>query len=261
MILARRSRCAPEDTNAGCREAGIDVTWAEGTGEGGTAIMSDWISLKADDGHDLAAYRAEPAAAPRGGLVVIQEIFGVNDHIRKVTDGFAADGYVALAPALFDRVRPGIELGYTPDDVAEGRDIRAKIAHDDAVRDMTASVRALGAQGLKTGVVGYCWGGSLAWNAATRLEDVSAAVGYYGGMIAGMVDEQPRHPVMLHFGDSDASIPLEGVEKIKTAHPDIPVHIYHAGHGFSCDQRGSYDADSAKLARRRTIEFFARHIS
>lgn len=181
-------------------------------------VMGDWISLKADDGHELAVYRAEPSGAPRGGLAVIQEIFGVNDHIREVADGFAADGYVALAPALFDRLRPGIELGYTPDDITEGRDIRAQIAHDDAVRDMTAAVRMLGADGLKAGVVGYCWGGSPAWNAATRLEGVSAAVCYYGGMIPDMVDEQPKHPVILHFGDSDASIALEGVEKIKAAH-------------------------------------------
>jgi carboxymethylenebutenolidase len=222
--------------------------------------MGTMVQLKASDGHDLAAYRAEPAGSPRAGLVVIQEIFGVNSHIRSVADGFAADGYVVLAPALFDRVKPGIELSYEPDDIEQGRAIRAQIAHDDAVKDMAAAVEALRGEGLKVGVVGYCWGGSLAWNAATRLDGVAAAVGYYGGMIPDMADEQPKGPILLHFGENDASIPLEGVEKVKAAHPEVQVHIYPAGHGFNCDQRGSYHAESAKLARTRTLEFFAQHL-
>lgn len=223
--------------------------------------MGDMINLTADDGHQLAAYRARPDGTPRAGLVVIQEIFGVNRHIRAVTDGFANDGYLALAPALFDRVKPGIELGYEADDIAGGREVRAQIAHDDAVKDMAAAVAALKNEGLKVGVVGYCWGGSLAWNAATRLEGVGAAVGYYGGMIPDMIDEQPKHPVLLHFGELDQSIPLEGVEKVRAAYPDVPLHVYAgAGHGFNCDLRGSYDADSAKLARARTMEFFAENI-
>jgi carboxymethylenebutenolidase len=160
---------------------------------------------------------------------------------------------------MFNRVAPGIELGYTPEDVEKGREIRARIDHEDAVRDMAAAVNAL--KGQPIGVVGYCWGGSLAWNAATRLDDVSAAVGYYGGMIPDMVDEQPRHPVMLHFGESDQSIPIEGVEKVIAAHPDIPIHIYPAGHGFSCDHRGSYHAESTGLARERTLAFFAEHLA
>lgn len=223
--------------------------------------MGDMINLTAEDGHQFAAYRAAPEGTPRAGLVVIQEIFGVNSHIRAVTDGFAKDGFLALAPALFDRVKPGIELGYEDGDIAEGRDIRAKIAHDDAVKDMAAAVTALKNEGLKVGVVGYCWGGSLAWNAATRLEGVGAAVGYYGGMIPDMIDEQPKHPVLLHFGELDQSIPLEGVEKIKAARPDVPVHVYEgAGHGFNCDQRGSYDTESATLARTRTLAFFAENL-
>lgn len=222
--------------------------------------MGEFVTLTASDGHELAAWRTESGDAPRAGLVVVQEIFGVNAHIRAVADGFAADGYLALAPALFDRVKPGIELGYTPGDVQEGRAIRARIGHDDAVKDMEAAVNALAKEGLKVGVVGYCWGGSLAWNAATRLDNVSAAVGYYGGMIPDMADEQPKHPVMLHFGETDQSIPLEGVEKVKAAHPDAPVHVYPAGHGFNCDHRASFHAESAKLARRRTLEFLARHL-
>lgn len=221
--------------------------------------MGTTIDIATTDGHKLTGYRAEPSGAPRGGLVVIQEIFGVNSHIRAVADGFAADGYVALAPALFDRVEPGIELGYAPEDVEKGREIRAEIDYDDAVRDVGAAVTALA--GLPVGVVGYCWGGSLAWSAATRLDGLQAAVGYYGGFVPEMSDEMPRHPVMLHFGETDESIPLEGVEKVKAAHPDVPVYLYPAGHGFNCDQRGSYDEPSAKLARERTLAFFAEHLA
>ena len=220
--------------------------------------MGKTDDIETVDDNELTGYLAEPQGQPIGGLVVIQEIFGVNSHIRSVADGFANDGYIVLAPALFNRVTPGIELGYTPEDVEKGREIRAKIDHEDAVRDMAAAVNAL--KGQPIGVVGYCWGGSLAWSAATRLDDVSAAVGFYGGMIPDMVDEQPRHPVMLHFGETDQSIPIEGVEKIKAAHPDIPIHIYPAGHGFSCDHRGSYHSESAKLARERTVAFFAEHL-
>ncbi|GBF27145.1 carboxymethylenebutenolidase [bacterium MnTg02] len=221
--------------------------------------MGNTFDIETVDDNELTGYLAEPQGQLIGGLVVIQEIFGVNSHIRSVADGFANDGYIVLAPALFNRVTPGIELGYTPEDVEKGREIRAKINHDDAIRDMAAAVTAL--EGAPIGVVGYCWGGSLAWNAATRLDGVSAAVGFYGGMIPDMVDEQPRHPVMLHFGETDQSIPMEGVEKIRAAHPDIPIHMYPAGHGFNCNKRGSYHAESAKLARERTLEFFAKHLA
>ncbi len=188
--------------------------------------MGKTVDIETLDGHALTGYLAEPRGQPIGALVVLQEIFGVNRHIRAVADGFAKDGYIVLAPALFNRVAPGIELGYTPQDVEKGREVRAQIDHDDAVRDMTAAVAAL--SGRAIGVVGYCWGGSLAWNAATRLEGVSAAVGFYGGMIPDMADERPRHPVMLHFGESDQSIPMAGVDKIRAAHPDIPIHTYPA---------------------------------
>lgn len=221
--------------------------------------MGKSVDIETLDGNKLTGYLAEPQGEPVGALVVIQEIFGVNSHIRAVADGFAKDGYIVLAPALFNRVAPDIELGYTPEDIEKGREIRAKIDHDDAVRDMAAAVTML--NGPPVGVVGYCWGGSLAWNAATRLDGVSAAVGYYGGMIPDMLDERPRHPVMLHFGETDQSIPLAGVEKIRAAHPGIPIHIYPAGHGFSCDHRGSYHAQSAKLARERTMAFFAEHLA
>jgi carboxymethylenebutenolidase len=222
--------------------------------------MGQTLTLNAEDGHRLSAYRAAPAGAPRGGLVVVQEIFGVNSHIRNVADGWAADGYVALAPALFDRVERNVEMGYGADDIQQGRELRGKISTDDAVRDVRAAVRELARDGLRVGVVGYCWGGTMAWLAATRIEGLSATVGYYGGGIADTAAESPRCPVMLHFGETDASIPKEHYEKVRRLHPMIPVHVYPAGHGFSCDARGSYEERSARLARERTLAFFRQHV-
>lgn len=222
--------------------------------------MGNTITLTAADDHKLSAYRVSPEPASNFGLVVVQEIFGVNSHIRKVTDDFAARGFNALAPALFDRVAPNIELGYESADVEKGRDIRAKISMEAALHDVDAAIRHLRGEGLAVGVVGYCWGGSLAWAAVTRLEGVACSVGYYGGMVPDMANEQPRSPVMLHFGEQDQSIPLEGVEKVRAAHPDVPLYIYQAGHGFSCDARGSYDQASAELALERTLEFLQTHL-
>jgi len=218
--------------------------------------MGETIRLTASDGHELAAYRANPSGAARGGLVIIQEIFGVNSHIRGVADGFAADGYVSIAPALFDRVERGVELGYNEDDRTRGRAIRADVAWDDALKDIAAAAAAL--SGMKTGVVGYCWGGSLAWLAATRLSGLAASVGYYGGQINDFRNETAHCPVMLHFGTRDASIPMDAVAAIRAAQPDIPIHIYEgAEHGFNCEQRASYHADAATTARERTMEFLA----
>jgi carboxymethylenebutenolidase len=216
--------------------------------------MGEIITLKASDGHELAAYRTDPAGAAHGGLVIIQEIFGVNSHIRAVADGFAADGYAAIAPALFDRIERGVELDYEEDGRTRGRGIRADIAWDDALKDVAAAVAAL--SGMQVGVVGYCWGGSLAWLAATRVYGVAASVGYYGGQIKDFKDETPRCPVMLHFGTEDASIPMDAVAAVQAAQPDIPIHIYEgAGHGFNCDQRGSHHAQAAATARERTLAF------
>ena len=222
--------------------------------------MGETLTLTALDGVRLSAYRATPAGPPRGGLVVIQEIFGVNRHIRRVTDGFAAEGYVALAPAIFDRIEPGFEAGYQPADVERGRAVRAKGDLDQMVLDVRAGVDALAAAGLRVGVVGYCLGGTLAWLAATRIPGVAAAVGYYGGGIAATVTETPRCPVMLHFGETDTGIPKEHYEAVRATHPEVPVHVYPAGHGFNCDERASYDEASARLARERTLEFLRRHL-
>ena len=221
--------------------------------------MGSMIELIAADGFRLSAYRADPQGAPRGGIVVAQEIFGVNSHIRSICDGFAADGYLAVAPALFDRVRPGVELGYTPDDIAVGRELKSVAALDGALADVAAA-QSLAAGAGNTGIVGYCWGGYVSWMAAARVPGFACAVAYYGGGMIEAVGEQPRCPVMMHFGELDQGIPVAGVERLRAAHPAQQVFLYPANHGFNCDQRGSYDAAAAALARERTLEFFRKHI-
>ena len=222
--------------------------------------MPDTITLTAEDGHRFSAYRATPAGKPRGALVVVQEIFGVNSHMKRVTDGFAADGYLAIAPAIFDRVERDFTSGYAPADIERGRAVRGKLSIDQVIMDVRATVKELAKSGVKVGVVGYCFGGTVAWLAATRIDGVSGAVGYYGGGIAETAEEKPRAPVMLHFGETDASIPKEHYEKVAKIHPNVPIHIYPAGHGFNCDERGSYHELSARLARERTIEFLRKNV-
>jgi carboxymethylenebutenolidase len=221
--------------------------------------MGTTIELTASDGHRLAAYRADPAGKPRGGLVVIQEIFGVNSHIRSVADGYAKDGYLVIAPALFDRAERGFEVGYTPPEIERGRAVRAKVSLDDALKDVAAAIKAAAPAG-KVGIVGYCWGGTVAWAAATRLEGLAASSPHYGGGIAEIATERPRVPVMFHFGETDQQIPMTDVEKVRKAQAAQTVHVYAAGHGFNCDQRGSYDAAAAKLARERTLAFLRQHV-
>ncbi len=219
---------------------------------------SQTLTLSADDGHRLAAYRADPDGAARGGVVVIQEIFGVNRHVRGVCDRFAAEGYTALAPALFDRQVTGAELDYDPAGVTRGRELKTEAGWDDPVRDIAAAVAVLAAEG-PVGAVGYCWGGSLAWLTATRL-DAAAVVCYYGGQIVDFKDAAAPVPVLMHFGETDASISMDDVAAVRAAQPDVPVHIYPAGHGFNCDQRADYHQASADLALERTMAFFAEHI-
>jgi len=217
------------------------------------------VELQAADGHRLGAYIARPSGTPRRALVVVQEIFGVNGHIRAVADGYAADGFLAIAPAVFDRVEPGVELGYADADIARGRDLRTRVGDDNALSDIAAAIAHVD-QGLKVGVVGYCWGGLLSWLAACKLDGLSAAVVYYGGGVPGQAALTPRCPVLAHFGERDAAIPVDTVRAFGAAHPEVQLHLYDAGHGFNCDHRGSYNAAAAKLARERTLAFFARHV-
>jgi carboxymethylenebutenolidase len=226
--------------------------------------MGNFIDLKSADGFVFPAYVAQPAGQPKGGVVVLQEIFGVNSHIRSVADRYASDGYLAVAPATFHRVKQGVELGYTQDDMAAGQALKAAVEALPApgvMPDIQAAIDHAARAG-KVGIVGYCWGGLLTWRAACLLNGLAAASPYYGG---GMTtpDEaarRPKVPVLAHFGDQDHWIPLNSVEAFKKAHPEVQVEVYHANHGFNCDQRGSYDAAATKLARERTLAFFAQHL-
>ncbi len=216
-------------------------------------------TLTAADGHSFAAYRAGPSDAKRG-LVIVQEIFGVNRHMRRVADSFAAEGYAVICPALFDRTERGVELGYTGDDVAAGRSLRGTIDEHLTLLDILAAAAALPA-GIPRGIVGYCWGGTVAWHGAVRSSAFRASVGWYGGGIVAAKSEVPRCPTQLHFGEVDGSIPLADVAAIQAARPEVEVFVYPgAGHGFGCEERGSYVAADAALAQTRTLEFFGRHL-
>jgi carboxymethylenebutenolidase len=221
--------------------------------------MGHAITLTAADGFVLSAYRADPDGAPRGALVVAQEIFGVNSHIRSVCDGYAADGYRVIAPALFDRYVKGVDIGYTAADIARGRELKAMAVTDAALKDIAAARDALADCG-KVGILGYCWGGFIAWMSACRLDGYACAVPYYGGGMLEAVGETPRCPVLAHFGERDMVIPVDGVRQFAAAHPAAQIHIYAADHGFNCDQRGSYDAAAAALARERTLRFLRQHV-
>lgn len=222
--------------------------------------MGELISLTANDGFELDAWQEKPDTDPRGGIVVIQEIFGVNQHIREVAAGFAAEGYLAVAPAIFDRAGKGIELGYDEDGIKTGAGIaRGKLEMENTLRDLQAAIDHAATAG-KVGVVGYCFGGLLTWLCAGRASGVAAAVGYYGGGIAGSLDAAPQVPTMLHFGEHDAHIPMSDVDKIREAYPDVTVHVYDADHGFNCDHRQSFDREAATLARERSLAFFANHL-
>ena len=217
--------------------------------------MGEDIRLtSAADGFSFGAYHAPPEDARRGGLVLIQEIFGVTDHIRELADGFAADGYETLAPSLYDRQARGFAVGYEPEGVARARALSEAAPWDEVAADLAACVEALAPPVF---VVGYCWGGAATWLAACRCEGVAAASSFYGRRIPELVSETPRCPTILHFGRRDVSIPPATVEAIAEAHPEIPIYRYDAGHGFVSDRRADYDADCARLARLRTLQLFS----
>jgi carboxymethylenebutenolidase len=221
--------------------------------------MNMHTTLTASDTHSLGAYRADPAGKPKGGVVVVQEIFGVNSHIRAVCDRVAALGYSAIAPALFDRQSPGFESGYSPEEIEKARAFLKDIDWDAMLRDIGAAADALRPTG-PVAVVGFCLGGSLAFLSATRLAGLSASVCFYGGQIAKFADEVPKCPTQMHFGEKDQSIPMSDVDIVKSKRSDCEIYTYPAGHGFNCDERGSYEPESAKLAWSRMTEFLERHM-
>lgn len=223
--------------------------------------MNEWLQLTASDGYVLDAYIARPEGEPIGGLVVVQEIFGVNAHIRSVADSYARDGFLAVAPALFDRIEKHVDLKYEGEDLQKAMSFRPKINIENALLDVEAALDyARKETDKKTGMIGYCLGGTVAWLSATRLK-TDAAVGYYGGYIGKFAEETPRAPVMLHFGEQDAHIPKEDVDRVQAAHPEVQIYWYDAGHGFNCDARSSYEPASAKLARERSLKFLTQHLS
>lgn len=229
--------------------------------------MGTFTDLVAADGHRFPAYVASPAGTPRAGLVVLQEIFGVNSHIRAVADGYAAEGYFVVAPSTFHRVQAGVDLGYSEADMGAGFALKTAVEAlpaTGAMADIQAAIdHAAGAvPGGKVGILGYCWGGLLTWRAACQLTGLSAAVPYYGGGMTTPAESarQPQVPVLAHFAEKDQWIPLDSVQAFGHAHPGVTVHTYPAHHGFNCDQRGAWDAPSAALARERTLAFLAQQL-
>jgi len=219
--------------------------------------MGSTTKLTSSDGFELSAYRADPEGPARGGVAVVQEIFGVNDHIRSVADRYAAAGYLAIAPAIFDRERPGIELGYTPEDIEAGRAIAMGSLDFETVLADVAAAGAAAREGGKVGVVGYCYGGRVTAACAIEHTDVfDAASSYYGGGTVGLIDQVPIVPMIMHFGERDHAISMEDVDKIDAAWPDVTVYRYDAEHGFNCDHRASFSAVPAAIAQARTFRFF-----
>jgi carboxymethylenebutenolidase len=221
--------------------------------------MGEYSTIMARDGHEFQAWLAAAPGRPRGALLVIQEIFGVNSHIRKVTDGFAADGYTAIAPCLFDRVRRGIELGYSAAEMQEGSGYSKQLTPENTLRDLAAALAVVKHSG-RAASIGYCWGGTLSYLAACQLP-VACAVVYYGRVVS-YLDQKPKCPVMYHYGRDDKSIPLPDIERIKAANPQAPLFVYEgAGHGFNCEQRDAYNPPVAALARTRTLDFLGRYVA
>ena len=221
--------------------------------------MNHTITLAASDGFTLSAYLAQPSTPPRGGVVILPEIFGVNSHIRGVADQYAELGYLTIAPAMFDRARPGLDLGYTDQDVKTGQALMRELSWDDAVRDITAAAQHVASAG-KVGLVGFCWGGTAAWVAASRGAGLACAVSYYGNAIPTVLEDRPRIPMLLHWGAKDHLIDVADIRRIEQAAPDVQSHLYDTGHGFNCEQRTLYHAPSAALAKERTLAFLRDHV-
>jgi len=220
------------------------------------ATRGKTVKMTMSDGAEIGVYRVEPQGKRRGGLVLIQEIFGLTEHIKECCDRFAAEGYEVLGPAVYDREAPGFEASYSPEDIQKAIKIaRGEHPFDLSVKDSQTCIDALKDEG-PVYITGYCYGGSVTWAAACQCTGLAAASGYYGGNIAQMVDQQPKCPTILHFGKHDHGIPMEAVDKIKAAHPEVAVYVYDAGHGFNSDRRTDYNPEAAKLAMQRTLELF-----
>tara|TARA_Y100001970_G_C14235541_1_gene861562 strand:- start:2012 stop:2680 length:669 start_codon:yes stop_codon:yes gene_type:complete len=222
--------------------------------------MGEKISITASDGHDFSAYLSIPSGQSKASLVIVQEIFGVNKHIQNLSNSFAKRGYATIAPAFFDRIETNIDLDYSVPSIEKGKELKSKINWDDTITDIRASANFIRDFG-PVGLVGYCMGGSIAWIAATRDSGVNASVSYYGGNVIDFVEEKPKIPCLLHFGEKDSTIPLSDVDKITSSHPEVQHFVYeNADHGFNCDLRKSYDANSSKLALERTLEFLDKNL-
>lgn len=225
--------------------------------------MGSFQVLKAVDGHQFDAYIARPAEQARGGLVLLQEIFGINSHIQEVADEYAKEGYLVVAIPTMSRVKPSVSLGYTDSDVGSGFELKLQVdalPGNPVMNDIQVGID-FAKQAGKVGIFGFCWGGLLTWKSACQLSGLSGAVAYYGGGIPNEADLQPKCPVLAHFGDQDSYIPIESVEEFRNKHPEVTIEIYHANHGFNCNQRGSYEETSAKLAKERTLTFFKKYIA
>ncbi len=222
--------------------------------------MGTTTEITSFDGFKLSAYRADPAGKPRGAIVLVQEIFGVNSHMRSVADGYAADGYLVLTPAYFDRSQKGVDLGYGPADIEAGRGHSTKLDWGNTMKDTQAAFDMVKNAG-KVAVIGYCWGGTVAWLASSKIAGLGCAIAYYGGGIGNNIGEAPKAPLMCHWGEKDHAIPTEVVNKVESTYPAVSSFVYAgAGHGFNCEQRGSYHAESAKLARDRSVDFLRKHL-
>lgn len=225
--------------------------------------MGTNVQLKAADGHSFEAYIAKPTGKAIGGIVLVQEIFGVNSHIKQVADLYASEGFLVVAPPTMSRIQADVELGYTEADMQTGFKLKTEVdalPNSPVMLDIQAAIDAAKEAG-KVAIIGYCWGGLLTWRSAAQLKGLSAAVPYYGGGIPNEAELKPQCPVLAHFADQDSYIPLESVEAFMKAHPEVESHIYHGHHGFNCDQRGSYNEEAAKLARERTIAFLKKHLA
>jgi carboxymethylenebutenolidase len=225
-----------------------------------STFMGEFNTLMARDGHEFRAYlAAPPPGRARGALVVIQEIYGINSHMRAVTDGYAAEGYLAIAPSLFDRARRGVELDYNDKTTQEGFGYVKQLKRDEILRDLAASI-AVVKHGGRVGSVGFCWGGGISYLAACELP-LAAAVCYYGGSIVNYLDKKPKCPVLYHFAEQDTYITPEDRAKIKAVHPEGIHCLYPANHAFNRDVGQNYEPKSAALARERTLRFFAKHVA